>query len=179
MVTTISFSGLVKSYKAKQYDAEHPLVVGHCKSYNFFMRNKENVLAQVSTYDILSYLRVKPAILNFLQMTTAQDVETSVTVNNNSSIQVYVHPDDQTQPTREMTPGLKPFTSGGSRGGIGPGARPAPPLFLDQTEAQRAKKEFFWRPGPPLSQGLNYPPPPPFYLKVWIRHCSQYLSFVC
>ena len=44
-------SGLVKSYKAKQYDAEHPLVVGHCKSYNFFMRNKENVLAQVSTYD--------------------------------------------------------------------------------------------------------------------------------
>ena len=76
-------------------------------------------------------------------MTTAQDVETSVTVNNNSSIQDYVHPDDQTQPTREMTPGFKPFTSGGSRGGIGPGARPAPPLFLDQTEAQRAEKEFF------------------------------------
>ena len=81
------------------------------------MRNKENVLAQVSTYDILSYLRVKPAILNFLQMTTAQDVETSVTVNNNSSIQDYVHPDDQTQPTREMTPGFKPFTSDRSRGG--------------------------------------------------------------
>ena len=32
-------------------------------------------------------------------MTTAQVVETSVTVNNNSSIQDYVHPDDQTQPT--------------------------------------------------------------------------------
>ena len=32
-------------------------------------------------------------------MTTAQIVETSVTVNNNSPIQVYVHPDDQTQPT--------------------------------------------------------------------------------
>ena len=32
-------------------------------------------------------------------MTTAQVVETSVTVNNNSPIQVYVHPDDQTQPT--------------------------------------------------------------------------------
>ena len=31
-------------------------------------------------------------------MTTAQVVETSVTVNNNSSIQDYVHPDDQTQP---------------------------------------------------------------------------------
>ena len=34
-----------------------------------------------------------------LRMTTAQVVETSVTVNNNSSIQDYVHTDDQTQPT--------------------------------------------------------------------------------
>ena len=33
-----------------------------------------------------------------LKMTTAQVVETSVTVNNNSPIQNYVHPDDQTQP---------------------------------------------------------------------------------
>ena len=32
-------------------------------------------------------------------MTTAQVVETSVTVNNNGPIQDYVHPDDQTQPT--------------------------------------------------------------------------------
>ena len=31
-------------------------------------------------------------------MTTKQVVETSVTVNNNSPIQDYVHPDDQTQP---------------------------------------------------------------------------------
>ena len=38
-------------------------------------------------------------------MTTAQVVETSVTVNNNSPIQ-----DDQTQPTFEMTPEFKPFT---------------------------------------------------------------------
>ena len=45
-----------------------------------------------------------------LKMTTAQVVETSVTVNNNSPIQDYVHPDDQTQPTFEMTPGIKPFT---------------------------------------------------------------------
>ena len=44
-----------------------------------------------------------------LKMTTAQVVETSVTVNN-SPIQDYVHPDDQTQPTFEMTPGFKPFT---------------------------------------------------------------------
>ena len=43
-------------------------------------------------------------------MTTAQVVETSVTVNNNSPIQDYVHPDDQTQSTFEMTPGFKPFT---------------------------------------------------------------------
>ena len=45
-----------------------------------------------------------------LKMTTAQVVEMSVTVNNNSPIQDYVHPDDQTQPTFEMTPGFKPFT---------------------------------------------------------------------
>ena len=34
-----------------------------------------------------------------LKMTTAQVVQTSVTVNNYSPIQDYVHPDDQTQPT--------------------------------------------------------------------------------
>ena len=45
-----------------------------------------------------------------LKMTTAQVVETSVTVNNNSPIQDYAHPDDQTQLTFEMTPGFKPFT---------------------------------------------------------------------
>ena len=44
-------------------------------------------------------------------MTTAQVVETSVTVNNNRPIQDYVHPDDQTQPTFEMTPGFKPLTA--------------------------------------------------------------------
>ena len=32
-------------------------------------------------------------------MTTAQVVETSVTVINNSPIQDYIHPDDQTQPS--------------------------------------------------------------------------------
>ena len=45
-----------------------------------------------------------------LKMTIAQDVETSVTVNNNNPIQDYVHLEDQTQPTHEMTPGFKPFT---------------------------------------------------------------------
>ena len=34
----------------------------------------------------------------------------NVVVNNNSPIQDYVHPDDQTQLTFEMTPGFKPFT---------------------------------------------------------------------
>ena len=33
-----------------------------------------------------------------------------------------------------------------------------PPLFLDQTEAQKAEKVYFLR-------------PPPFYLDVWIRYC--------
>ena len=42
-----------------------------------------------------------------LKMTIAQVVETSVTVNNNSPIQHYIHPDDQTRPTFEMTPGFK------------------------------------------------------------------------
>ena len=45
-----------------------------------------------------------------MKMTTAEVVETSVTVKNNSPIQDYVHPDNQTQPTFEMTPGFKPFT---------------------------------------------------------------------
>ena len=47
-------------------------------------------------------------------MTTAQVVETSVTVNNNnnnnSPIQDYVQPDDHTQLTYEMTPRFKLFT---------------------------------------------------------------------
>ena len=37
-------------------------------------------------------------------MTTAQVVDTSVIVNNNSSIQDYVHHDDQTQPTFSHSP---------------------------------------------------------------------------
>ena len=39
-----------------------------------------------------------------------------------------------------------------------------PPLFLDQTEDQRIEKKFF-ETAPPLSQGLDDRPPPP-YLKV-------------
>ena len=42
-------------------------------------------------------------------------------------------------------------------GGGGGGGAPGPPLFLDQTEAQRAKKNVFFEtvPPPPLSQGLD------------------------
>ena len=43
-------------------------------------------------------------------MTTTQVIEISVTVNNNSPIEDYVHPNDYIQPTYEMTPGFKPFT---------------------------------------------------------------------
>ena len=46
-----------------------------------------------------------------LKTTTPQVVETSVTVDNNRPIQDYIHPDDHTQPTNEMTPGCKPFTA--------------------------------------------------------------------
>ena len=46
-----------------------------------------------------------------LKMNTAKVVKMSVTVNNNSPIQDYIHPDDHTQPTYEMTPGFKPFTA--------------------------------------------------------------------
>ena len=45
-----------------------------------------------------------------LKTTTAQVDETSVTVNNNFAIKDYVHRDDHTQPTYEMTPEFKPFT---------------------------------------------------------------------
>ena len=45
-----------------------------------------------------------------LKITTAQVVETSVTVNNNSPIQDYVHPDDHTQLTYQITPGFQPLT---------------------------------------------------------------------
>ena len=42
-------------------------------------------------------------MLLILKMTTAQVVGTSVTVNNNRPIQDYVHPDDQTQYTFDLS----------------------------------------------------------------------------
>ena len=67
------------------------------------MTNQINNQSIIQTTDVMQHTLT-------LKMTTAQVVETSVTVNNNSPIQDYVHPDDQTQPTFEMTPGFKPFT---------------------------------------------------------------------
>ena len=43
------------------------------------------------------------------------------------------------------------------------------PLFLDQTEARRAEKNFFGD-RPPLPEGLDDRLPPPHYLKVWVHH---------
>ena len=47
----------------------------------------------------------KEHLILTLKVTTAQVIETSVTVKN-SLIQDYVHPDDHAQPTYEMTPGF-------------------------------------------------------------------------
>ena len=44
--------------------------------------------------------------------------------------------------------------------GEGPGGTAPPPIFLDQTEAQRVKKNFFETAPPPLSQGLVDRAPP-------------------
>ena len=42
--------------------------------------------------------------------------------------------------------------------GEGPGEARAPSLILDQNEARRAEKIFFWG-GPPLYRGLDDRPP--------------------
>ena len=59
---------------------------------------------------------------------------------------------------------------GGSKGGaLGP---PPPPstLFLDQTEAQRAQRNFLGdKPTSNLRVWMTAPPPLPPYLKVWIH----------
>ena len=63
---------------------------------------------------------------------------------------------------------LSHINSGRSREGAWGTCSP-PPLFLDQTEAQKAKKKFFGdHPPPPLSKGLD--DRAPTYLKVWIQH---------
>ena len=43
--------------------------------------------------------------------------------------------------------------------GRGLGGLPPPPLFSDQTEARRAKRNFFGDRAPPFSKGLDDHPP--------------------
>ena len=62
----------------------------------------------VNTFDLAEVIQLIQLTLT-LKMTRAQVVETSVTVNNKSPIQNYVHPDDHTHPPYEMTPGFKPL----------------------------------------------------------------------
>ena len=57
--------------------------------------------------------------------------------------------------------------------GEGGGGVPCP-LSLRPKRGPKAEKNFFLRPGPPLSQNLDDPPPP--YLKVWIRHWSYWVG---
>ena len=54
-------------------------------------------------------------------------------------------------------------------GSGGPGPPPPLPLFLDQNEARRAEKiyYFFWRAALPLSQGLDDPPHPAPPTPIW------------
>ena len=57
-----------------------------------------------------------------------------------------------------------------------------PLLFLDQTEAQRAKKNFFGGTGPPLSKVLDDPPPPisrfGWSLVLEIKDGNKYYSLI-
>ena len=64
------------------------------------------------------------------------------------------------------------YGSGRSRGGARGGW---PPLLFDQSEAQRAEKNYFGDSSPPpyLRVWMTGPPP---YLKVWIRQCTGYFG---
>ena len=67
-------------------------------------KKRDNIIVVCQKYRYGKYYRRIPStdviqLTLTLKMTTAQVVETSVTVNNNSPIQDYVHADDQTQPT--------------------------------------------------------------------------------
>ena len=80
------------------------------------MIKKTNILeSNLFTTRVLLYNQSIIPSTDVIQLTltlkmTAQVVETLVNVNNNSPIEDYVYPDDETQPTFEMTPGFKPFT---------------------------------------------------------------------
>ena len=58
---------------------------------------------------LIYYINWRIQLSFTLKMTSAQVVETSITVNSNP-IQDYTHPDDHISPPYEMTPGFKPVT---------------------------------------------------------------------
>ena len=61
------------------------------------------------------------------------------------------------------------------------GASP-PPLIVRTKWGPKSQKIFFLETGPPLSQSLDdRSPPPPAYLKVWIRHwrMHEFLHVIC
>ena len=64
----------------------------HFFSPLFGQSNQVNNQSLISSTDVIQLTLT-------LKMTTTQVVETSVTANNNSPIQDYVHPDNHTQPT--------------------------------------------------------------------------------
>ena len=62
--------------------------------------------------------------------------------------------------------------------GEGPGSAP-PPLMFRPNWGPKGRKMFFLSPGPSLLGDRSpAPPPPPCYLKFWIRHwtCVRYVS---
>ena len=61
-----------------------------------------------------------------------------------------------------------PFLQGKIQSWVGAGGTRASPLVLDQTEARRAEKIFFWDRSPLISGSAWLPPSPPPYLKLWI-----------
>ena len=90
--------------------------------------------------------------------------------------------------TRRVKSRISPTSTKGSpplglgRGAVadrGEGSGGPPPsraLFLDQTEAPKGRKNFFWDRSPLIS-GSEWPAPPPLYLKVWISRWGALWMF--
>ena len=111
-----NFNFLVWYYRAAQIKR-----ICTCPTRSTFSQSKQNILLTLNFFNYYGIPNLKCSLwLNTcnwhvqltltLKMTTAKVVEMSVTVNNNSPIQDYVHPDGHTRPTDETTPGFKPFT---------------------------------------------------------------------
>ena len=82
------------------------IVFSQCMFCSPAWRCLYHVERQINNYSLRPSTDVIQLTLT-LKMTIAQAVEMSLAVNNNSPIQDYVHPDDHTQHTYEMTPGVR------------------------------------------------------------------------